>query len=141
MSKGSKRVPKTGRGFSQQQGRRESPSHQESSKQRVQTARVQAQSRRVAQARRSSLTEVGSVLISTKDVALPLNSGRVRLITICLHVPPPSLATRNDSFRWFFKKERRLQSQMDKSPFGSEALNVSHPKRLWCLRFAAALEE
>jgi len=26
-------------------------------------------------------------------VALPLNSGRVRLITICLHVPPPSLST------------------------------------------------
>ena len=44
------------------------------------------------------VTEVGSVLISTKDVALPLNSGRVRFITICLHVPPPSLTTRNDSF-------------------------------------------
>ena len=97
----------------------------------------------VAQARRSSLTEVGSVFISTKDVALPLNSGRVRLITICLHVPPPSLTTHNDSFRWFFKKQRRLQSQMDraKSPFGSEALNVSHRKWLWCLRLAAALEE
>ena len=108
-------------------GRREFPSKEEWFKQRVQT-----ESRCVVQARRSSLTEVGSVLISTKDVALPLNSGRVRLITICLHVPPPSLTTRNDSFRWFFKKERRLQSQINgqsqkpsgqsqREAFGSEA--------------------